>query len=90
MVGFALFGKGAGEKVSTVDFGPPSYQCVTVDYEVTVPPNQTRYMLFFTEQHTSRSTAEGSIAKYDRAHLSEDLLRGIPDDVRNKILNWDL
>jgi hypothetical protein len=90
VVGFALFGKGANEKVATVDFGPPSYQCVTVDFEITVPAGETRYMLFFTEQHTSRSTAERAIAKYNRAHLSDDLLRGIPGDVRNKVLNWDL
>ena len=89
-IGFALFGKGAREKVTAVHDPPPGDPCVTVDFNVSVPANATRYMLFFTEQHSLAGTAKDQIKKYNRRALPEALLRGIPNSIRSKILNWDL
>jgi hypothetical protein len=86
-----LYGKGKAKKVSTVEFAPDAgQQCLSVDFAPRLPAGKTRYLLFFTEMHSTVAAAKGSVHKFDRAGLSRALLSGISPKVRKHILNWDV
>lgn len=89
-VGIAFAGRGARQGITDVTQNPALTSCYSARLELRLPPGATRYMLFFHEQHTTRKAVRDAIRKYDRRTLTKPLLRGIPKQVRARVLNWDL
>jgi hypothetical protein len=88
-LGFSLYGKQAREPVAEV-LSDPTAGCVTVNYALSIPAKATRYLLFFMVQETTANAAVNAVQKLDRKTPPSKYLRGIPDKVRSKILNWGL
>jgi hypothetical protein len=88
----ALYGRGqVREKVvEVVEPLAAGEACVTVRFSVRVPGNSTRYLLFFSEQWDTNARALAGANKYNDPNLSRRLLKGISNQVRNRILNWNL
>lgn len=89
-LGFALYGKGAKEKVDTVVDGPGSGVLDVTFENVNIKPHSTSYFLFYTEMHANPKLAKKAMKKYDSRHLSKGLLKGIGKKTRKNILNWNL
>jgi hypothetical protein len=95
---FVFYGVNAPTKVKTViwapeDAGPENgigEGCVAVKYRLTVPAHSTRYMLFYTDLGMDNTDAKAQAAKYNPQHLNNNLLVGITDGVKQRIVNWDL
>lgn len=88
-VAFVLFGKKAPATSSEILQKPPSGY-VDVELTVKVAPGKTRYLMFYTEMHSTPEQAKKSMAKYDKQGLSSSLLSGISKKVRGNIVNWKL
>ena len=84
-----LYGKGASRKASTIVSGPGT-GCVTVDFDLSLAPGKTRYLLFFAEINPSPGRAATSARKYNRRRLSRALRKGLGKKVKRRIVNWDL
>ncbi|MEO8091602.1 MAG: hypothetical protein ABI726_02685 [bacterium] len=86
---FVLHGKGdVRSDTETVVHGP-GFGCVTIDMIVKLR-KRLSYLLFFTEMRPAIGKAKQAAEKYDHRQLSDSLLRGLDEKVRNRVLNWDL
>jgi len=96
-VAFVFNGKRAQTGVAKVLYAPedpaPATDregCVSVRLRIKVPAKSTRYLLFFTEIGLSNEASISMAKKFNKRGLNNALLTGIPQNVRNKVLNWDL
>ena len=90
---FVLFGKGAREKTSVFNEIKDQDSCVSFKMRIAVPPNSTRYLLFFTEAHDNAEEGVAAARKDAKRYNDREpkkVLRGLSDSVRSKVLNWDL
>jgi hypothetical protein len=90
-VGLALYGKGSPEATP----GDPindlvGENCATVQFEIDVPANSARYLLFYADMEPTVKKQKQAAENWNRKTLTDELLRGIRGGVRSKILNWDL
>jgi hypothetical protein len=86
-----LFGKGASTPVESVVPVPGvSNGCVTVRFEVTIPKQSTRYLLFFNELQSNTDDSLDAAARFDKLKASSPLLNGIKQKLLPDILNWKL
>ena len=90
-VGLALYGKGSPEATP----GEPindlvDESCATVEFEIDVPANSSRYLLFYADMEPTLKKQKQAAEGWDRKGLTDELLSGISQGVRSKILNWDL
>jgi hypothetical protein len=86
---FVLFGKRARERPNLIvnNFGSG---CFGVEYEVTVPANGTRYLLFFTQMNATNNAARNRAVRFNKDLSGSEFLAGLSTRVRSKILNWDV
>jgi hypothetical protein len=87
-----LYGKGGQKQTDVKNPIKDQDGCVSFDLSARVPAGETRYLLFFTEVHDS-DDVDGAVddaKKFNDRNLSKALLKGVPDNVRHQILNWDL
>jgi hypothetical protein len=84
-----LAGKGAKEKPATILNAPDGSGCMTVDYDISIPANAERYLLFFTEMNPSPGLARTRANAFNSGQPAK-LLKGIPAAVLARVLNWKL
>jgi len=96
-VTFVFFGKSAPTRVARVLYAPEDPDpagdregCVSVRLRIKVPAKSARFLLFFTEIGLSNEANISMARKFNKRGLNNALLKGIPKNVRNKVLNWDL
>lgn len=97
-VTFVFYGKRAQAGVARVLYAPEDPDpttgdregCVSVRVRIKVPARSARFVLFFTEIGLSNEANISMAKKFNKRGLNNALLKGIPKNVRNKVLNWDL
>src|SRR3990170_4727007 len=87
---FVLFGPGSPE-VTPSSASIEDDDCVTVDYDITVPAGQTRYLLFFNQMsQTNEDALADAPSQFDANPASDsDLVSGLDPAALPAVLNWD-
>ena len=90
-VGLALYGKGSPEATPGAPINDlVDENCATVQFEIDVPANSARYLLFYADMEPTVKKQTQVAETWNRKTLTDELLSGISGSVRSKILNWDL
>ena len=84
-------GKGGNGVDKVVDPLQNGNGCDIVRYNVRVPGNSTKSLLFFAEMHriAGANKAVQDAKKYDHVNAGSKLLKGLSSGVKKKISNWD-
>jgi hypothetical protein len=87
---FVLFGPGSPD-VTPSGASLHDDDCVTVDYDITVPAGETRYLLFFNQlSQTNEDALADAPVQFDANPASDsDLVSGLDPAALPAVLNWD-
>jgi hypothetical protein len=86
---WSFFGPGnVNEKVTAIQQEPDASNCLTVEYEVRVPANSTRYLLLFTRLAGTNQQASNGAEDFDQEKAY--LFRGLKSRLRDRVMNWNL
>lgn len=66
------------------------YDQVDTRFQITVPKRRSVYLMVFAEVNESNSAAISAAAKFNARGLGAELLTGISEGVRKKIVNWQV
>ncbi len=89
----AWFGKNAKEKLFNVTNDVPNADsCVGVAYHIKIPAHSTKHLLLFVQlaDSTDVTGARNRALVFDRNRLPAAFLLGLPNAVKNNVLNWNL
>ncbi len=89
----AWYGKNAAEKVVNVTNDiPDGDSCVGVAYRIRVPARSTKHLLLFAQvaDNDDITNAQLRAQRFDRNRIPDAFLVGLPNVVRNNVLNWNL
>ena len=90
----AWYGKNARKKLINVTNDVPNADgCLGVSYRISIPAKSTRHLLLFAQLADATDvTAARNLAvnSFDRNRLPAALLAGLPNGVKNNVLNWNL
>jgi len=87
---FVLFGGGAPQVTtdSIVDGDTFGTGCFSVDFEITIPAESSRSLMFFTEMNQTTADALNAGPSFDSIEATSDLLGGLSSADLLGILNW--